>query len=229
MVIQQPGLFRPSVGAIPLKIIIMEYQEVISTIKGKSGLYDIATPQGMERRRLFLSQNNLICEFAPRSRKRGYPIEGSIIADWKGISPHIREEGDIVAKFKRYAARATFPSAFIRKCLAADTSKSCYENDLTTGTRIDGEIISLKAIERFASYQVKLFREALKGRKAYHSGRFDFRGYDGSLWVEIATHNDGYYTIGDVKAGFSKEYRGCGNGYYYVLIDDEHFIGIDID
>lgn len=183
----------------------------------------------MERRRLFLSQNDVVCEFAPRSRKRGYPIEGRIIADWTGLSPHTRDESDIVAKFKRYAARATFPSAFIRKCLVADTSKSCYENRLTTGTRIDGEIISLKAIERFSPYSAYEFRKALKERKPYHSGRFEFRGYDGSLWLEIAEQDGSYYRKGDVKAGFSKEYRGCGNGYYYSLIDDEHFIGTDID
>lgn len=42
----------------------MDYQEVISTIKGKSGVYDIITLHVKERRRLYLSQNNLICEFA---------------------------------------------------------------------------------------------------------------------------------------------------------------------
>ena len=134
-----------------------------------------------------------------------------------------------MAKFKRYAARATFPSAFIRKCLAADTSKGCYENRLTTGTRIDGEIISLNAIERFSPYSVRQFRKALKERRNYNSGRFEFRGYDGSLWIEIAEQDDGYNRKGDVMAGFNKEYRDCGNGYYYNLIDDEHFIGADID
>lgn len=207
----------------------MEYQEVIYTIKGKSGLYDIITPQGVERKRLFLSQNNRICEFAPRSRKRGYPIENDVIVGWASIVPHTPKESNIVAKFKRYAARSTFPSAFVRKCLAADTSKSCYENRLTTGTRIDGEIISLAAIERYDPYSVRKFRNALNERKTYYSGRFEFRGYEGSLWIEIAEKDDGYYRKGDVKAGFNKEYRDCGNGYYYTLIDDEHFIGTDID
>lgn len=207
----------------------MEYQEVISTIKGNSGVYDIITPHGKERRRLFLSQNNLICEFATRSRKRGYSIDSDIIACWISLTPHMPNETNIVAKFKRYAARATFPSAFVRKCLAADTTKSCYENRLTTGTRIDGEIISLNAIERFDTYSVRQFRKALKERRNYHSGRFEFRGYDGSLWIEIAEQDDGYNRKGDVMAGFNKEYRDCGNGYYYNLIDDEHFIGADID
>ena len=132
-------------------------------------------------------------------------------------------------KFRRYASHATFPSAFVRKCLAADPTKGCYENRLTTGTRIDGEIISLKAIERYAPWAVGEFRKALMERREYHSYRFDFRGYDGSLWIDIADKDDNYYRKGDVMAGFSKEYRGCGNGYYYSLIDDEHFIGTDID
>ena len=108
-------------GAITKKY-IMEYQEVISTIKGKSGVYDIITPHGKERRRLFLSQNNLICEFAPRSKKRGYPIDSTIIACWVSVALYTPNESNIVAKFKRYASRATFPSAFVRKCLVADTS-----------------------------------------------------------------------------------------------------------
>lgn len=207
----------------------MEYQEVISTIKGKSGVYDIITLHGKERRRLFLSQNNLICEFAPRSRKRGYPIDSTIIACWVSVALYTPNESNIVAKFKRYASRATFPSAFVRKCLVADTSKDCYENRLTTGTRIDGEIISLNAIERFNPYSVRQFRKALKERVNYHSSRFEFRGYDGSLWIEIAEQDDGYNSKGDVMAGFNKEYRNCGNGFYYSLIDDEHFIGTDID
>lgn len=141
----------------------------------------------------------------------------------------VRPKTDIVAKFKRYASRATFPSKFIRKCLEADPSKSCYENNLTTGTGIDGEIISLKAIERYAPYAVQEFRKALKERRDYHSHKFDFRGYDGSLWLQVAEKDDGYYKAGDIAAGFSKEYRGCANGYYYSLIDDEHFIGTDVD
>lgn len=207
----------------------MKYQEVVSSLKGKSGLYEIITPEGKERRRLFVSENNLVCEFKSRSRKCGYPIDAAVITSWEEIILYLPPEKNIVAKFKRYASRATFPSAFIRECLAADSSKSCYENRLTTGTRIDGEIISLNAIMRYAPWEVKQFRKALRERKNYESDRFDFRGYDGSLYIRIAESDGSYYRKGDVMANFSKEYRGCGNGYYYTLIDDEHFIGVDID
>lgn len=207
----------------------MDYQAVAEIINRNSGLYTIITDKGSEKKRLFLSTQGNVCEFAPRSRKRGYTIPLNVVESWRSIEEVQRNEADTVAKFRRYAARATFPSAFVRKCLAADPTKGCYENRLTTGTRIDGEIISLKAIERYAPWAVGEFRKALKERRKYHSGRFDFRGYDGSLWIEIAEKDDGYNRKGDVMAGFSKEYRGCGNGYYYSLIDDEHFIGTDID
>lgn len=207
----------------------MDYKAVAEIINRNSGLYTIITDNGREKKRVFLSSEGNVCEFAPHSRKRGYAIPLNIVENWRGIEKVQRNEADTVAKFRRYAARASFPSAFVRKCLAADPAKDCYENRLTTGTRIDGEIISLNAIERYAPYSVREFRKALMERCEYHSCRFDFRGYDGSLWIEIAEKDDGYYRKGDVKAGFNKEYRGCGNGYYYLLIDDEHFIGTDID
>lgn len=207
----------------------MDYQDATAILNRNSGVFDIITPHGKERRRLFLSAQGNICEFARRSKTKGYPIDIEIIEGRSDLTRVVRSETDIVAKFRRYASRATFPSQFIRKCLEADPTKSCYENRLTTGTRIDGEIISLKAIERYAPYAVQEFRKALKERHDYNSHRFDFRGYDGSLWLKVVEKDNGYYKAGDIAAGFSKEYRGCGNGYYYSLIDDEHFIGTDID
>lgn len=207
----------------------MDYQAAADIVNRNSGLYEITTCEGRERRRLFFSAQGNICEFAPRSRRRGHIIPASAVLGWLGLAKVEKSDKNLVAKFMRYASRASFPSAFVLRCLSADPEKSCYENRLTTGTRIDGDIVSLKAVERHAPGYVMEFRKALAERRPYHSGRFDFRGYDGSLWLEIAETDDGYYRKGDVKAGFNKEYRGCGNGYYYILIDDDHFIGVDID
>lgn len=57
---------------------------------------------------------------------------------------------------------------------------------------------------------MNLFRQAFKRGESYSTRRFDLQGYDGTLWCEP----DGK---GDMKAGFSKEFRDCGNGYYYCL------------
>ena len=42
-----------------------------------------------------------------------------------------------------------------------------------------------------------------------------------SVWVNNVN--------GDICAGLNMEYLNCGNGYYYMLINREKFIGIDID
>jgi len=133
----------------------------------------------------------------------------------------------LVLKYQNLAAKASFSNIYTRCVLNADLTKSLYENDITTGTRIDGQVISLEAIRKWcgeANYQK--FKEALKEKMPFDSGRFNFRGYDGTLWINTYTSNDG---INEINAGFSKEYRNCGNGYYYLLINDDNFIGYDID
>lgn len=207
----------------------MKYQEATAIVGRKSGLYDVTTSNGINQKRLFISQDGRLCEFAPRSRTKGYPIGSQVIENWTALSRSEPKVVNIVRKFQRYAAKADFTSPFIRKCLEADPEKDCYANGLTTGTRIDGEIISLQAIARYDDWAVNQFRKALRERQNYRSCRFDFRGYDGTLWLEVVTEDTKYARKGDIIAGFSKEYRGCGNGYYYTLIDNEHFIGPDID
>lgn len=66
------------------------------------------------------------------------------------------------------------------------------------------------------------FMEAVRNGASYHSARFEYCGYDGTLWCE--PREDGM-----ISAGFSKEYHGTGNGYYYLLINDETLIGYDVD
>lgn len=209
----------------------MDYKEAHDIIVHNSGSYSVTTAEGSKSMRLFISTGGDICQFAPRSRRRGYSLPLSEIESWLEIKKQVggKSRVNIVEKFKKYASRASFTSPFIRKCLSADPEKCCYENGLTTGTRIDGEIISLKAVERYAPYSVAEFRNALSERRSYRSGTFSFRGYDGSLCIEVADNDTSYLKKGDVSAVLSKEYRGCANGYYYMLIDDEHFIGTDID
>ncbi|WP_270561477.1 hypothetical protein [Bacteroides cellulosilyticus] len=213
----------------------MNYQEAIQIIKEKScdcnRTFLVSGNEGVDKTRLFISTNGKICRFMPRSQKRGYSISFETVSSWKSLIPveSVHEERKMVEKFKRYASKATFPSAFVRKCINADVTKGCYENHLTTGCGIDGQIITMKCIEKYAPYEVKAFQEALQSRTPYHSYRFPFQGYEGTLWIEIAGKDNGYNKTGDVNAGFSKEYIGCGNGYYYALINEDAFIGIDKD
>ncbi|WP_288612651.1 hypothetical protein [uncultured Bacteroides sp.] len=189
-----------------------------------------------KRSRLFINEKyGPIGIVAPGKRKRGY-----IFSDWDGIDKIFdtpatpKDEAEInrrlILKYQREAKKAGFTNPFIRHIEDADFSKGLYENSITTGTRIDGQIISLEAVRKWCGDGIyKMFCEAVRERKPYHSSRFNFRGYDGSLWVEVYTKDDGYHRAGDLNAGFSKEFRNCGNGYYYLLINEQIFIGYDID
>jgi len=192
---------------------------------------------GGKRRRLFINRDqNQIGIIAPNKRKCGY-----LFTDWDSIekvlypsdhTPKSAEESNrqMVLKYQRLASKATFTGPYIKKALNPDPTKSLYENGLTTGTRIDGQVISLKAVEKWCGeLTMQQFRDALREGKKFYSLRFDFRGYDGSLWVEPCEIEGDTSGKRVLNAGFSKEYRGCGNGYYYLLINDENFIGYDID
>lgn len=176
---------------------------------------------------MFINRDqNVIGIIALGKRKRGY-----LFTNWASIeeiyypsSPAetADTEKKMILKYQKLARLATHTNDWLRKIAAADLEKSLYENRITTGTRIDGKCIRLSTIEKYCGRgTISLFRKALKQREEFHAGRFDFCGYDGTLWCELREN-------GDMAAGFSKKYRS-GNGYYYLLINDEYMIGYDID
>lgn len=180
-----------------------------------------------KRRRLFINRSeNVIGIIAPKKRKSGY-----IFTDWPSIEkiyyPSQEQEADtdrkLILKYQKLARIATHTNDWLRKIAGADLDKSLYENRITTGTRIDGKCIGLATIEKYCGSRImSLFRKALEQGEKFSFGRFDFCGYDGTLWCEPREN-------GDMVAGFSKEYRNCGNGYYYLLINDRYMIGYDVD
>jgi len=157
----------------------------------------------------------------PGCSRWGHFIEwGRVVKVWlQKIEPK-----NETAKFIKKAALATFTNDFIRKCLAADPAKSPYENGLSTGVPIEGKIISLKSFGLQHPYYEQEFRKALKERRTFHSPRVPFRGYEATLelWWEDEAKTE-------LSGCLSLEYKDCGNGYYYLLINDDEFIGYDID
>lgn len=182
---------------------------------------------GGQRRRLFINRDeNVIGIVAPRKRRSGY-----IFTDWASIEkiyyPSLEQDTNtdrkLVLKYQKLARLASHTNDWLRKIADADLDKSLYENRITSGTRIDGMCIGLATIEKYCgTTEMYLFRQAMKDKRRYSTCRFDFCGYDGTLWCEPRDN-------GDMMAGFCKEYRNCGNGYYYLLINDEYMIGYDID
>jgi hypothetical protein len=155
----------------------------------------------------------------PKSRKRGFALDWSWVqkirepAEWK--------KANATPKFIREAKSATFTNPFIRKCLSADPAKTPFENGLTTGTDIDGKIISLRSFGKQHPWIEQEFRQALKERRHYISGRVPFRGYEATLELWEGPEQ------GDIYGLLSLEYKDCTEGYYYQLVNDERFIGHD--
>lgn len=161
--------------------------------------------------------NSFAIVLTPRSKKHGYQLMwGNVVKIWREKT----EEVNMTGKFIREARKASFSNSFIRDCLKADPSKSPCLNRLSTGVPIEGQLVSLERIDRmcwgFLEQWKKCWEEKRDGRWT-----FDFCGYDGS--VELAWRD------GEPYAWLNKEYRGCGNGYYYLLVNDKYFIGYDID
>jgi hypothetical protein len=180
----------------------------------------IKDPYYGQRNATICNGKSSVMVLSPKRRTRGYSL------DWRWVLKVFTpsEPKNMTAKFTDKAKKATFTNAFIRKCLAADPTKSPYENSLSTGVSIEGKIISLKSFGRQYPEIERRFRNALKERRTYESYRVPFRGYEATLslwWTDEAKT--------ELGGGLSLEYKDCGNGYYYLLINDDEFIGYDID
>ena len=232
----------------------MNYLELHDAVKNGTivGAFDV----NGKKDRLFISASGGLCRFKPRSSRRGYCLEEFEVARYtQFISPKTSPTGEeklkreyrIIEKYKRMAGEASFTNPFVRDCLAIPDfdlwrkdlvepnswekdkeprPKTLYELHVTTGTNIDGKVISLNRIAKKYPLAIERLREAIHNQT---SGRFitnrlaKFAGYDISLETDFDS------VTGDFRGFLSLEYAGCGNGYYYLLISNENFIGYDID
>ena len=176
---------------------------------------------GERRNVTFLNYTNNFFIFKKGSSRRGWHID-NLSGYTTILAPSKKRENPVVEKFIKKAKKASFTNSFIRNCLNADINKSAYENHLTTGVAREGEVITLDAIAKADPYIAARFREAFKNGEEYNSPRIRFRGYDMSVSTKT-------YENGDKWGWLSMEYKDCGNGHYYLLINDNDFIYTDKD
>lgn len=180
------------------------------------------------------SSNGVICQFKKGSRKYGYYLDLNnierLIKSNKVEKTPDEKNYKMIAKFRKEAMKASFTNDFIRDCQAlpetfeqwvADGKKSPYEYGITTGCKITGELISVETLSKLIRSGDAL-KQAIKNKHGFRSGYFRLYGYDGSLSIETDEN-------GEIRGFLNKEYKGTGNGYYYLLINDDYFIGYDVD
>lgn len=232
----------------------MNYQQLHEAVR--SGSIVGAVDNNGKKDWFFISDSGVLCRFKPRSSRRGYYVYESDLARYSRFIPlkasrtgeeKLRKEYRLIEKYKRMASEANFTNPFIRDCIALPDldawrkdlvepnswekdrekrPKTLYELHITTGTNIDGKVISLNRIAKKYPREIERLREAIRNKTAgaFITGRWaKFVGYDISIETDLNGEN------GDFRGFLSLEYAGCGNGYYYLLINDENFIGYDVD
>lgn len=70
-------------------------------------------------------------------------------------------------------------------------------------------------------HEEKMLAEAIREKRGYHHRWTE--DYDRSVEVGYDEKTD------TIRAWFSKEYRGCGNGHYYLMFDEKHAIFYEDD
>lgn len=100
-----------------------------------------------KRRRLFINRDRgVIGIIALGKRTKGY-----VFTDWSSIEqiyyPSQEQEANtdrkLILKYQKLAQLATHTNVWLRDIANADLDKSLYENHITTGARIDGNVLGL--------------------------------------------------------------------------------------
>ena len=226
----------------------MTHEEVKNIIENTSVKKFVIVYNNGEKvtKRLFFSKCGNVCEYLPKSRRYGHVISNCDC--WASLTP-IAPTDDFI-KVKNFLTNVV-------KYLSASglwvNIKNDYEKILAQGDDYLKHVLELDFTEQrnylYDTIQVHSFHvdsilyTARKGIVCinYHKKDKDYRrseikqhitncthykykwekGYDNS--VEIAKHND-------IMCGwYSTEYRGCGNGHYYLALDERHAIFAETD
>lgn len=178
--------------------------------------------------RFFISTTNTLCYQTGRMKKRGWVYDNQTLSSICKIVP---EKGKVDAKEKQrklinklkneVEKHTSFSNSFIQCVKNANPDLSMYENKLSSGNRIEGKFISLKSIAKHLRIDVSELEAHIKNQTNWESHRFPMNGLEAT--VQFVKNDKGFHGY------LNLEYKGCLNGYYYLLISDRYFCGYDID
>lgn len=183
-----------------------------------------------KKMRLFVSTTGQIGYHPPRTRRRGYALS---IYGLKSVEPvRRRPEKSMTEKFAVHA----------RKLADMLTASGLWSNILTELKESSFDYDTFYAIKpelagHIANWNVKRmdFRRKL-GCCLYGDNEKDYaeikRHMDAGVNFSIPSVKGRSYDVSFSfenglnvrRAWYSEEYRGCGNGHYYLAIDHEHAI-----
>ena len=217
---------------------------VVNTAKTKE--FKVVVNGNVEKKRLFVSSRGELCEYIKRSKRYGYPLNDYQVCHWESITPC--KQTDDLTKIKNFMNKVV---KYLNKSGMWSMIKTDYEIILAQGDDFLADLINSSWTDKrdkLHKLAVSLGRDSLsfhcdsivdtarKGIKSVNYDRYGReiykpivksaienktttmhkwrKGYDNS--VEVRMNND-------ILCGwYCEEYKDCGNGHYYLLLDECH-------
>ncbi len=191
-----------------------------------------------ERKRMFISTDGYVCEFKKRSRTRGRCIGFEEL--WRTVEP-ITKDTDKVTICKRntkniikyLTASGLWPDIlenmmklqqlndedleYLCKCEYGEHNTFMQEHgiehispDMYYSLLSKRGIITINWGGAYNDWIKRGWLNALNEKRKY------------SMRWTVSYDNSIEYNPEGERAWYSEEYRGCGNGHYYLLLDEKH-------
>lgn len=225
----------------------MDYSEAYDIINNaKTHNFIVKTNTNKtEKKRLFVSTSNNICEFVKRSTKRGYLLNSNEIQSWISCTPvqsKGKEKEEVVKTFllkvinyleasgmwsnmlQDYKKIIELGDTFIKELVSADWSEqrkllsehnisSLYVDCIVTTAYKGIKCVNFDKYEK--DYAINEINNIIKNKSSFRK-RWR-KHYDNSLEIQYDSDNI-------IRGWYAEEYKNCGNGHYYYLIDATHVI-----
>lgn len=225
----------------------MTRQEIIAIVENaKTKDFNVFVNGKTEKKRLFVSSSGDLCEYIKRSKRYGYPLNDYQLCSWESITPC--KQTDDLTKIKNFMKKVV---KYLNQSGMWSNIKEDYEIILAQGDDFLTDLINsswTNKRDKLHKLAVSLGRDSLsfhcdsivdtarKGIKSVNYDRYTKEIYKPILKDAITNKKTSQYAwrkgydnsieVGmreDVFCGwYSEEYRGCGNGHYYLLLDDCH-------
>ena len=218
-----------------------DIKEIVEKAIHDSGNYNflITYANGdKERKRLFISRDGYVCEFKKRSRTRGRCISCEEL--WRAVEP-LKADTDKVTICKRNTRNIIkyLSSSGLWPDILANMEKlqRLPDEDLQYLVSCEydehNKFMQEKTIEHISPdmfYSLLSRRSIITINWGGASNDWIKRGWLTALsekrkysmrWT-VSYDNSVEYNPDGNKAWYSEEYRGCGNGHYYLLLDEKH-------
>lgn len=220
----------------------MNYQEVFDFVNNRkledNNNFIITNAEGKKEKRRLFTNDNKICEFGKGCRYYGYIVNTSVVESWKNIAvrdtlvyawKNLQKVNKILEKSELWTELATSLkkletlgySNFQDYAKLDWDGRGKWEEENNCIISMDNLINSLKRGIKNVNWDFqnskRLMQQAIENKTKYtHYWR---KGYD----------NSAEYNPECNRAWYSEEYRGCGNGHYYLMIDYTHAIFAEDD